>query len=238
MKHKFSATLLAWVIVTPATAFAQAATSIAPPEVFTTATGRVTLPPDRAIVHFGVTIDDNTAALAAARNSLALQSVLDTLSALGFPAESLIRMAYTVQPQVDRQAGRRIVGYQSRAVIRLAIQNLDRLGVIVDAALSAGATDVPNIRFESDQAPTARDSALAQAVRQARSKAEILAAAAGASLDRLLSISTGGGTYSNIAGGQGPYDFRSYSPSFDLNNRDVVVQVSVQIRWALQLTGR
>ena len=235
MKHKFSATLLAWFIVTPATAFAQAATSIAPPEVLTTATGRVTLPPDRAIVRFGVTVDDNTAALAAARNSVVLQSLVDTLAGLGFPAESLIRMAYTVQPQLDRQAGRRIVGYRSRSVIRLSIENLDRLGVIVDAALTAGATDIPDVRFESDEAPAARDSALAQAVRQARSEAETLAMAAGTTLGQLLSISTGasyraqGGWFTSVQSGSGP---------FDLNNRDVVVQVRVETRWALQSTGR
>ncbi len=34
------------------------------------------------------------------------------------------------------------------------------------------------------------------------------------------------------------YDFVSYSPSFDLNNRDGVAQVAVQARSALQLTGR
>ncbi|MEE8135052.1 MAG: SIMPL domain-containing protein [Gemmatimonadales bacterium] len=237
MKHKFPATLLAWVIFAPTTSTAQTQPADAPPEVLTTATGRVTLPPDRAILHFGVTIDDNTAALAAARNSLALQSVLDTLSALGFPAESLIRMTYTVQPQVDRQAGRKIVGYQSRAVIRLAIENLDRLGVIVDAALSAGATDVPNIRFESDQAPVARDSALAQAVRQARSEAETLATAAGTTLGRLLSISTGA-SYARAQQRLAFSGSASYAPVFDLNNRAVVIQVAVETRWTLQLTGR
>ena len=236
MKHKFPATLLAWAIVTPATAFAQAATCVAPPEVLTTATGRVTLPPDRAIVQFGITVDDNTAALAAARNSVVLQSLVDTLAGLGFPAESLIRMAYTVQPQLDYQAGHRIVGYRSRSVIRLTIENLDRLGVIVDAALTAGAPDIHNVRLESEQAPPARDSALAQAVRQARSEAETLAMAAGTTLGQLLSISTGG-RYTGVQGGVFSQS-ASYGPVFDLNNRDVVVQVAVETRWALQLTGR
>ena len=83
-------------------------------------------------------------------------------------------------------------------------------------------------------APTV-ESAVAEVI---CSEAEILAAAAGASLDRLLSVSTGGTYAAQARSRQVSYDFLSYSPSFDLNNRVVVVQVAVETRWALQLTGR
>jgi uncharacterized protein YggE len=74
------------------------------------------------------------------------------------------------------------------------LDDLDRAGPLVDAAVGAGATSVYGPSLERSDADELRGEALADAVADARTKAEALARAAGGSLGDVLSVTEGGGS--------------------------------------------
>jgi len=78
----------------------------------------------------------------------------------------------------------KLLGYRARATINVDVRELTLLANIIDTTLTAGATRVSDLRFRSNREEEARGEALRQAVRQARSDAEVLAEAAGGTLGR------------------------------------------------------
>ena len=74
--------------------------------------------------------------------------------------------------------------------VKVRIDDLERLGAWMDAALAAGFTDVSDVSFKSSQEARLRDEALAQAVADAREKAGDLAEAFGGRLGPVYSINS------------------------------------------------
>jgi uncharacterized protein len=66
------------------------------------------------------------------------------------------------------------------------------LGKVIDAAVSAGATDVSSIQYLVSNTEDARRTALADAVKHARDEADVIARAAGGTLGRLIAVNSGG----------------------------------------------
>jgi uncharacterized protein YggE len=88
-----------------------------------------------------------------------------------------------VQP--DLQLG----SWHSRNVIRVHVRDAARAGEIMDATTRAGATITGALLFEASDEASARRATLEAAGKDARSKAETLAAAAGKQLGDPISIS-------------------------------------------------
>ncbi len=202
------------------------------PEILTAGSGEATLPPQRAVLHIGMTSRASNAADASSRNANVLQSVLDTLRRAGFPRESLKTVEFGVGPNIDYEHGNKVTGYEATATIRLVVHDLTQIGRVIDLALTAGATDVSDVAFESDSVAIGRRRALGEALAKARSDADALATAAGGSLGRLLEVSSGGGF--GFASGtrlSAVVVTASASRAAEITPRDIVVQVSVQARW-------
>jgi len=202
------------------------------PEILTAGSGEASLPPQRAVLHIGMTSRASNAADASSRNAKVLQSVLDTLTRAGFPRESLKTVEFGVGPNIDYEHGNKVTGYEATATIRLVVHDLTQIGRVIDLALTAGATDVSDVAFESDSVTIGRRRALGEALAKARSDADALATAAGGSLGRLLEVSSGGGFgFASGARLSAVAVTASASRAAEFTPRDVVVQVSVQARW-------
>src|SRR5882762_8850388 len=112
------------------------------PEILTAGSGEATLPPQRAVLHIGMTSRASNAADASSRNANVLRSVLDTLRRAGFPRESLKTVDFGVGPNIDYEHANKVNGYDATATIRLVVHDLTQIGRVIDLALTAGATDV------------------------------------------------------------------------------------------------
>ena len=93
------------------------------------------------------------------------------------------------QPREGPQTPR-VIGYVANNTVRVELRQLDQVGVVIDAALAAGANMVNTIQFFASNVDAARRTALAEAVGRARADAEALARAAGGSLGALLELNT------------------------------------------------
>ena len=97
----------------------------------------------------------------------------------GFPA-------FAAQPalQPDVQFG----GYHARSTLRVSVREAARAGEVADALVKAGANLIGGLSYRASDEAGARKSALEAAGKDARSKAETLAAATGKQVGDPLSI--------------------------------------------------
>lgn len=167
---------------------------IRPAEIAVSAQGEAKAAPDRAVVTLGVQSRAATASDAARENARQQRAVLDTLRAMGFRSEQLATANFTVRPEYepapDRTGPPRVTGYVVSNTVQVTLHDTDRVGQIVDAALSTGANTVHGLSFSlSNPAPSRRD-AIRDAVARARADAEALARAAGGSLGQIIELTT------------------------------------------------
>lgn len=222
------------VLLLPRTVCAKQAPDSPSAEIVVTGRAEVVLAPDFAWVRIGVTIHDSTAAAAAAANGLHLRAIMDTLAALGFPRDSVTRLSYGVEPNYNWRGNRQITGYRVAAVIRLTVRDLATLPAIIDAALGAGATDIPQITFRSDTAEVARRRVLQEALTTARADAEAIAQAADGQLGELLEVHTGsrGIDYAGYGFSTVYLEQASgHSAGLELTSQGVILNVVVEGRW-------
>lgn len=179
----------------PASARAQEPTREHDRRVHVNANATVRRAPDRAVVQLAVESTAATAAEATAANAATMQAVLEAVRRLGIPAERIQTLRIELQPRYDRRrdvASPEIVGYQALNQVTVRVDDLERVGAVVDAAVTAGANRVTGIAFELSEPEEAYHEALRMAIEKARREAEVVAGALGEMLGPPVEVSTGG----------------------------------------------
>lgn len=159
------------------------------PVVVTSGDGLVQATPDRAWIT--VTAESRAAnpREAQRKNADAMKPVHDRLRAAGIPEDAIKTTVYDLQPDWDYSNNRRVLrGYVARNTIDVRIDDADRVGELLDAVVSAGATSVENIRFDLKDRERLEREALRLAVADARARATAAAAGAGMTVDRIIRI--------------------------------------------------
>jgi uncharacterized protein len=162
-----------------------------PPSIEVSGRAEIEVPADLALLDFGVVTRAATAEAAVRQNSELMDKALrEVRKALG-PAAQISTGAYAVRPEhvFPREGGPpKVTGYVATNVMHLRTAELKRVGEIIDLAIKSGANQVQRVAFTlKDQAPAQRQ-ALGEAVKQARSKAEALAAGLGLKLGPIHTV--------------------------------------------------
>jgi uncharacterized protein YggE len=168
----------------------------APATITVTGEGIVAASPDLATVSLGVTTQGETAAAAMAASSAALQAVLERLTAAGIEERDLQTSNLSLNPNWQGGDGTTapvIAGYVASNILSVRVRDLGKLGAVLDAVIADGANTLNGISFGLADPDPVLDAARAEAVADARGRAEVLVAAAGVTLGRILSITEGGG---------------------------------------------
>src|SRR6266542_1715087 len=76
-------------------------------------------------------------------------------------------------------------GYEARNSVTVTMSDLTKVGTVIDASAQAGSNDVPGISSTLRKDRPARDQALAEATREAISKAQVIATALGGRVVRI-----------------------------------------------------
>lgn len=150
--------------------------------------GRVVVQPDVAQVSLGVEATGDT--FSAAQNEAAsrMQAVVDTLVGLGIPREDIRTTRLSASPVYDQKDNTVIRGYRASSSVQVKIRQLDRVGAIVDAVTAAGANRVEGVSFAVEDIEAPKSQARAQAMQNARAKADQLASLAGLRIVGIKSI--------------------------------------------------
>jgi uncharacterized protein YggE len=180
---------LAIALVTSATAFAQTPPPAEGPVVVTVGEAVVKRAPDRAWVTIAAESRAKTPGEAQKLNADAMSAVMGKLKGTGLPSDAIRTTSYELRPEFDYANNRQTLrGYAAQNAIEVRVDDLPKLGGVLDVAVGAGATAVSGIRFDLKDRTKAEQEALQHAVADARSQAETAAQAAGLKAERVVRI--------------------------------------------------
>ena len=151
--------------------------------------GIVKRAPDRAWVTIAAESRAKTPAEVQKLNADAMSAVMQKLKGVGLPAEAIRTAAYELRPEFDYANNRQTLrGYVARNAVEVRVDDLPKLGEVLDLAVGAGATSVSGIRFDLKDRTSAEQTALQRAVADARAQADTAAQAAGMKVERVVRI--------------------------------------------------
>ena len=163
-----------------------------PATIQVTGEAQVAEAPDRVYIDVGVTTQAQKSEAAATENAKRLAGVIAALKRAAGTGAQLTTTQYSVSPNYhySRDGGTpTIVGYTASNVVRVRLDDLGRVGRVIDAATEAGSNNIQDIRFALRDEQVPRGEALRQAARNARQDADALADALGLTIVRVMTVS-------------------------------------------------
>ncbi len=203
MKRLLSVLLVLCITLCFGVALAETAAPEASPATLTvTGEAQVIIPADYAQLVLGVSTQNESVTTASTVNSTTLDAVIEALHGIGVAPEDIVTENFSVSPMYDYQYGKlgesqTVTGYQVENRLRVTVRDVNQVGAVMDAGVSAGANEAFGITFLSSQESDASDEALRAAVAEGQRKAELMAAACGKNLGALVSVTE------NASGGYG-----------------------------------
>ncbi len=195
----------------------------------TTGEGHREATPDKATILLGVETSARTPAGAGAANADRMTAIRAALKRAGVGDRDMVTSRYSVYVQVA--ANGRDTSYVTRNTITVETRKLDEVGRLIDIGLGAGATSIGSLQYDlTDRSRISRD-ALADAVKDARQQAEIMAEAAGGKLGELLELGTQPTSYRPVYGGaEMSFRMAAAAPT-PISEGTVTVSATVNARW-------
>jgi len=152
-----------------------------------TGEGKVTVVPDTAIVDLGITINQPSVKVAQSEANSVINSISQAIKNLGVAAKDIKTSNYSVYPLYDQN---RITSYQVNTNLTITVREIDKANQVIDAATAKGANSVGGIQLtvDEDKKKQLLQNARELAVKEAKSKAESLARAAGLTLGKIVNV--------------------------------------------------
>ena len=167
------------LVLCAATAFAQSNPPPAPPApqpmIVSSGDATVRVTPDRAFVTLATEVLAPTPSDAQQKNAAAATAVRGRLKALRLPDDAVKTVSYSLSEEYEFTNNKRISrGFRAVNQIEIRVDEIARIGEVVDASVQAGAATVSNIRFDVKERAAAERQALKDAVADARARAEAM----------------------------------------------------------------
>ena len=201
-------------------------------------------PPDTAVIVVSVVTQNKRALEAQQQNARKSEAVIRAVKEAAGANHEVQTSDYSLQPQRDYYGSMpRIVGYEARNSVTVKTGVLDNVGAVVDAATQAGANSIERVSFILRESNEARAQTLADASKQAMSKAQAMAQALGGRIVRVLEEREGGFTNqpTTIYEAEEEARFRAYSSaglsasSAKMSSRTPLEAGSLNVRSQVQL---
>jgi hypothetical protein len=159
-------------------------------KVMVTGDSIVQAQPDTAMLTVSVVTQARRALDAQQENANRSDAVVRALKNAAGPGAEVKTSGYSLQPQRVYKEGQppTITGYEARNSVTVIMSDLTKVGSVIDATAQAGANDVAGISFTLRKDRPARDQALAEATREAVSKAQVIATALGGRVVRIVEV--------------------------------------------------
>jgi uncharacterized protein YggE len=145
------------------------------------------VPPDTAVIVLSVVTQSQRALDAQQQNARKSDAVIQSVKQASGANTDVKTSDYSLEPQRNWNGSMpKIVGYEARNSVRITTSALDNVGAIIDAATQAGANSVESVAFILRESNAARGTTLADASKQAMSKAQAMAEALGGRILRVV----------------------------------------------------
>jgi hypothetical protein len=161
--------------------------------VTVTASGTINVVPDVAEITFGISSDNADLSLAQEDNNTRSAQVKSTLEQLGVNDKDIQTTDYYIYPQYDYNTGdgSQISGYSVQQTLVVKNLKIEEAGNVVSQCVSAGINNMTGINYTSSKYDETYQQALADAMNNARTKADALAASVGGKVTEVETINEG-----------------------------------------------
>lgn len=197
------------------------------------ASGYAYAEPDRARLATGVTAEADTAEAALSANTELMQKVVAGLKDAGIDAKDIQTSTFHVEPRYTNPrdgTAPAVNGYRVSNQVAILVRDLKSLGGLLDKLVGLGANQVNGLTFEVSAAETLKDEARKEAIANARRRAELLAAAAGAEVGEVVNIAEETGY-----GGPRPMAMRAAkAESVPIEAGTETLEARVTVTWKLK----
>ena len=165
-----------------------------------TGSATVTAPPDRAVIRLGVQTRASTAAEALREHEEDVAHVLRQVRSFGVPDRQISIDGLNLGENYGPNG---LDGYQATRIVSVATDSLAVVPDLIASVVEVGANRLDGLFYTLDETGPVQDRALEEAMARARSKALLLATAAGYDLGPVLAVLERGGGYPQpfVAGG-------------------------------------
>jgi uncharacterized protein YggE len=176
---------------------------VAIPRISVSGTGTASATPDQAQIAFTVRVQDALAANAVGEQAAIVDRVLAALTAMGIAKEAITTNTYSLSPVYNQTDCKEvycprptttgeIVGYEVVQSIQVTVDDLPRIGSVLDMIVQAGVTQIDYIGFSFKDATynSLRAQAYKKAVDNAHGQADAIVGALGGFVIGIASAST------------------------------------------------
>lgn len=168
-----------------------AAQATQPDTITVTGTGQASAQPDFATLEIGVESSAPEATAAFSQTNATLEAVIAAVVAAGVDAADVqtsnlnIYSRTNFDPMTQMET---LIGFNVSNTVRVTVRDVSSIETVVDAASGAGANQLYGLTFGIEDRAALESQARADAVTDARAKAEELAGLIGASLGQVVSV--------------------------------------------------
>jgi uncharacterized protein YggE len=152
--------------------------------------------PDVAVLQMGVSVLKPSVKEAREEAASAMQDVLDSMKDNGIDDDDIQTTHFSVYAEYDYRNDRQeLRGFRVTNIVTAKLRDIDKTGDVLDDVIEAGGdlVEVQSVSFTIDDPDELRKEARAEAVDDARQKAETLADLVGVKLGKPLAISESSG---------------------------------------------
>ncbi|HUN23719.1 MAG TPA: SIMPL domain-containing protein [Anaerolineales bacterium] len=202
-----------------------------PRSVNVTGSSVVYAKPDIGQVSVGIEVVDSTVQAAMSQNEQVMQKILAALKEQGVAEEDIQTSNFSVwvdQTYDENGNPQKIAGYRVSNDLTIIVRDVNKIGIVLEAATNAGANKIYGISFAFSDTSALREQAREKAVADAKAKAEALAKLSGATVGQVLSISEYSSSASPVPVALEARDMAAGSaPSISAGQMGVTVEVNV-----------
>ncbi len=159
-------------------------------------TAKVSVVPDMAQFSFAVNARGKSLPALKSEIDRKTTAVIALCKKLDIDTKHISSAEVSIHPQYNHQT-RELIGYDISRNINVELHNLERYSDLINGAIKSGITTVNNINLGVRSRSKLEAQALADAVKAARTKAEIVAKNAGIQLGKVISVRESGSNFDN-----------------------------------------
>ena len=197
--------------------------------------GTAVAAPDIATLRLGVSTLGDTARGARDDAAARMTDLIDSLKDNGIADKDYHTSQFSIDPEIDfRPNGKQVIrGYRVTSTLSVTVRDLDRVGEVIDDAVDAVGDPirVQGVSFSIEEPGDLQSEARAQAMADAKAKAEELAKLAGVGLGKPITISESSG------GGVPPVFFDLRAAEADVGTPispgQLEITVTIQVTYAI-----
>jgi uncharacterized protein YggE len=160
-----------------------------PPSISTQGQASFKLAPDVAWVSVTAEARASKPGDAQGKAADAMTSVQAAIKAVGIPITAFKTSQYSLQPDMEYVNGSsRVKGYIARNTIEVRVDDIEKLGAVIDAAGASGAASVSGMRFDVKNRESIERQALTAAAKDGIERARAIASGFGQTIGAVIRV--------------------------------------------------